>query len=84
MTESISKEEKLSFTAAEAKSEMSKLVRFFRSREGDALGRDGDHDNLSPADTAIRAMRRLHRLELSVEAHKPDNCDCSFCTGAIP
>lgn len=40
-----------------------KLVAFFRSPEGDKLGRDGDHDNLSPADTAIRAMKRVAELE---------------------
>lgn len=37
--------------------EEAKLVAFFRSPEGDALGRAGDYDNLSPAETAIRAMR---------------------------
>ncbi len=40
-------------------SEEAKLVAFFRSPEGEALGQQGDHDNLSPAETAIRAMRRL-------------------------
>ena len=43
--------------------EEKKLVAFFRSKEGDELGRDGDHDNLSPAETAIRAMRKLISLE---------------------
>jgi hypothetical protein len=38
-------------------SEEAKLVAFFRSPEGDALGRAGDYDNLSPAETAIRAIR---------------------------
>jgi hypothetical protein len=38
--------------------EEDKLVAFFRSSDGDRLGRDGDADNLSPAETAIRAMRR--------------------------
>ena len=37
--------------------EEEKLVAFFRSPEGDALGRAGDYDNLSPAETAIRAIR---------------------------
>lgn len=40
-------------------SEYEKLVAFFRSQEGAELGRQGDHDNLSPAETAIRAMRAL-------------------------
>lgn len=40
-----------------------KLVEFFRSPEGDKLGRDGDHDELTPAETAIRAMRHLTALE---------------------
>lgn len=47
-------------------SEERKLVEFFRSPEGDQLGRDGDHDNLSPADTAIRAMRRLNARNASL------------------
>lgn len=38
--------------------EEAKLVAFFRN-EGKGLGRDGDHDNLTPAETAIRAMRLL-------------------------
>lgn len=37
-----------------------KLVEFFRSTEGERAGRDGDHDGLSPADTAIREMRRYN------------------------
>lgn len=41
--------------------EEEKLVAFFRSPEGDRLGRDGDADNLSPAETAIRAIRDLQR-----------------------
>jgi hypothetical protein len=41
--------------------EQAKLVTFFRSPEGDQLGRDGDHDGLTPAETAIRAMRKLLR-----------------------
>lgn len=36
-----------------------KLVAFFRSPEGDALGRAGDYDNLSPAATAIRTIRTI-------------------------
>ncbi len=40
-------------------SEEQKLVEFFRSPEGDQLGRDGDYDHLTPAETAIRAMRVL-------------------------
>jgi len=43
--------------------EEAKLIAFFRSPEGDKLGRDGDHDNLSPAETAIRAMRNLSALD---------------------
>lgn len=39
--------------------EEEKLVAFFRSPEGDKLGREGDYDNLSPAETAIRAMRKV-------------------------
>lgn len=39
--------------------EEKKLVAFFKSGEGDSLGREGDHDNLTPAETAIRAMRKL-------------------------
>ena len=39
--------------------EEAKLVAFFRSPEGDWLGRNGDYDGLSPAETAIRAIRRL-------------------------
>jgi hypothetical protein len=38
--------------------EEAKLVTFFRSPEGDAIGRDGDADCLSPAETAIRWIRR--------------------------
>lgn len=45
--------------------EEEKLVAFFRSPEGDKLGRDGDYDNLSPAETAIRAMRHLTALDVS-------------------
>jgi hypothetical protein len=41
--------------------EESKLVAFFRSSDGGQLGRDGDHDGLTPAETAIRAMRKLLR-----------------------
>ena len=39
------------------KTEEQKLVAFFRSEEGDELGRAGDYDGLSPAETAIRAMK---------------------------
>lgn len=46
-----------------ANAEEAKLVAFFRSKEGDKLGRDGDYDNLSPAETAIRAMRELIKLQ---------------------
>lgn len=42
--------------------EEAKLVAFFRSKDGDVLGRGGDWDNLSPAETAIRAMRELMML----------------------
>lgn len=45
------------------KTEKQKLVDFFRSDEGDELGRAGDHDNLTPAETAIRAMRELIALK---------------------
>lgn len=41
--------------------EEEKLVAFFRSKEGADLGRDGDYDNLSPAETAIRAIRDLRK-----------------------
>lgn len=41
-----------------ANAEERKLVEFFRSPEGAQIGVDGDHDGLSPADTAIRAIRR--------------------------
>lgn len=46
-----------------AKSEEQKLVDFFRSPEGERLGIQGDHDSLSPAETAIRAMRSLPASE---------------------
>jgi hypothetical protein len=42
----------------EQEREERKLVEIFRE-EFAAEGRDGDHDNLSPADTAIRTMRTL-------------------------
>jgi len=45
--------------------EEAKLVEFFCSAEGDRLGRDGDHDNLSPAETAIRAIRCLERINMA-------------------
>ena len=35
------------------------LVKFFRSDVGRQIGEDGDADNLSPAQTAIRAMKEL-------------------------
>lgn len=38
--------------------EQQKLVAFFKG-DGEKLGAEGDYDRLSPADTAIRAMRRL-------------------------
>lgn len=41
--------------------EEEKLVAFFRSPEGESLGRDGDHDGLTPAETALRAIRDLRR-----------------------
>lgn len=44
-------------------SEEAKLVRFFNSDEWRHIGEQGDHDNLSPAETAIRAIRNL-RVEL--------------------
>lgn len=37
--------------------ELDKLISFFRTTEGDAIGRQGDHDGTTPAVTAIRAMR---------------------------
>lgn len=46
----------------EAQRELRKLIDWFRSPEGDTLGRNGDIDNLSPADCAIRAMRELRKL----------------------
>jgi len=46
----------------EAQRELRKLIDWFRSREGDTIGRNGDADNLSPADCAIRAMRELRKL----------------------
>lgn len=49
-----------------ASSEVRKLVEFFRSEEGLGLGTQGDHDGLTPADAAIRAMREL--LDLRVRA----------------
>jgi hypothetical protein len=39
-----------------------KLVEFFRSSEGSFLASAGDADNISPADCAIRAMRRLNAI----------------------
>jgi hypothetical protein len=44
----------------EVNAEEAKLVAFFQSAEGDKLGRDGDYDNLTPAETAIRFMKK-HR-----------------------
>lgn len=45
-----------------AQNELRKLIDWFRSPEGDTLGRNGDIDNLTPADCAIRAMRELREL----------------------
>ena len=51
------------FTEAEAYAEMSKLVTYFRTPEGNfSFGSDGDSDGLSPAETAIRAMKQLRQL----------------------
>ena len=44
------------------RTEEEKLVAFFRSKEGDALGRAGNYDHFTPAETAIRAMRTLTAL----------------------
>lgn len=41
--------------------EEQKLIDFFCSPEGDSIGREGDYDNLTPAETAIRAIRELRR-----------------------
>lgn len=41
------------------KTEEEKLVDYFRSDEGCTLGRLGDLKGLSPAETAIMAMREL-------------------------
>lgn len=49
--------ETINFGPIETHSEYAKLVAFFRSQDGAELGRQGDHDNLSPAETAIRIMR---------------------------
>lgn len=49
--------------------EEQKLVRFFRTLEGDGLGRRGDYDNLSPAETAIRAMAVL--VDLAQRSRMP-------------
>lgn len=45
-----------------AKSEEQKLVDYFNTVGGDALGRQGDYDELTPAETAIRAMRERKHL----------------------
>lgn len=45
--------------ATTVNAEERKLVEFFCSPEGDSIGRDGDYDNLTPAETAIRAIREL-------------------------
>lgn len=42
--------------------EEAKLVAFFNSPEGSKLGRDGDYDHLTPAETAIRAMLYASQL----------------------
>lgn len=39
--------------------EEQKLIEFFLSPEGKDIGRDGDYDNLSPAETAIRFMKSI-------------------------
>lgn len=44
--------------ATEATAEVDKLIEFFNN-EGESIGRDGDYNNLSPAETAIQAMRKL-------------------------
>lgn len=46
----------------ESQRETRKLIDFFRSPEGDTLGRNGDLDNLSPAECAIRAMKELQKI----------------------
>lgn len=59
-------------TDAEAQRELRKLIEFFRG-EGSQLGNDGDHDGLSPADTAIRAMRKMGVRIASLRAgHDPN------------
>jgi hypothetical protein len=44
--------------ATGAVKEVDKLVEFFKSKQGDRIGRDGDYDNLSPAETAIRFIKK--------------------------
>lgn len=48
-----------SLTASHAIEELTKLVDFFRSSESLHLGDEGDANHWTPAETAIRAMRRL-------------------------
>lgn len=50
---------RLSQSGIERNAEEIKLIAFFNTAEGDDLGRGGDYDNLTPAETAIRAMKKL-------------------------
>lgn len=49
------------------KTEEQKLVDFFRSLEGDALGREGDDHNWTPAETAIYFMRKYLEHEAAAD-----------------
>lgn len=56
--------------AKTANAELKKLVEFFNG-DGEVFGRAGDYDDLTPAETAIRALRAyLHlRKETGDEAN---------------
>lgn len=55
------------FTEGEANNEYKKLLDYFNSPEGyDAHGRDGDYNGTTPAETAIRGMKRSTSLYKSL------------------
>jgi hypothetical protein len=54
--------EPLNMSTAECREEMRKLLNYFRGEGFAPFGNDGDHDCLTPAETAIRAMRELAAL----------------------
>ena len=54
-------------TYAELEAELDKLVAFYRGEGYADFGQQGDNDGLSPADTAIRAMRECIKLRREVD-----------------